>query len=157
MGKRGPQPTPTKVLEARGSWRALHRQDEPTPELKIPDAPDYFDVREQKLWDFYTSQLEKLGIIGEVDAHALAAYCQACVTLEDASRKVRENGFTIIQESGNKVKNPDLTAQEKAIDQIYRGAQLFGFCPSGRVGLKSRTQKEEKSDKSRFFKQGKTG
>jgi len=35
MAKRGPPPTPTKILKMRGSWRADGRGEEPEPSNEI--------------------------------------------------------------------------------------------------------------------------
>lgn len=52
MGKRGPQPTPTAVLEKRGSWRAKQRKKtaaaaaRPSPIIPSVEAVPIFDVNE---------------------------------------------------------------------------------------------------------------
>jgi hypothetical protein len=41
MGKRGPPPTPTPILQLRGSWRGKLNRDEPQPEPVAPEKPSW--------------------------------------------------------------------------------------------------------------------
>ena len=151
MGKRGPKPTPTKILENRGSWRATVRSDEPTPDVKIPSAPTWLDREGRREWGRLTRELEKLGIVAQVDRSTLAAYCQAYANLYRAQKEIKVGGITTVSATGSVIKHPAMAVMEKAIDQILKGAALFGLSPASRVGLKSPSRKKEKDDRSRFF------
>jgi phage terminase small subunit len=57
MGLRGPQPTPTAILRARGSWLVNHRKDEPQPEKGGPPCPRWLNKDARKIWKALIPQL----------------------------------------------------------------------------------------------------
>ena len=75
MGRRGPKPTPTKLLQMRGSWRGKKNKSEPKPEPGVPDCP--LDLRGESLatWRIIVPLLERCGILTKVDRNVLARYC----------------------------------------------------------------------------------
>jgi phage terminase small subunit len=50
MGKRGPQPTPTKILQLRGSWRAKKRPANVSQTPLKSHAPAWLDAEAKKIW-----------------------------------------------------------------------------------------------------------
>lgn len=80
MGRRGPKPTPTAVLETAGSWRARARRQEPRAE----PAPDHWpcDPRisknkvARKMWNYIGPLLRDLGVLAKVDRYQLTRYCE---------------------------------------------------------------------------------
>ena len=79
MGKRGPQPVPTNILDARGSWLAPARRKagEPTMEPSTPSPPSWLKGAGLKEWKRITPRLEKLGVLCDTDRNVLARYCRA--------------------------------------------------------------------------------
>ncbi len=75
MGKRGPQPTPTAILHARGSWRAKTRPDEPQPEPGIPECPVSLKGHTKRIWTELTKDLYDAGILAKIESRTLARYC----------------------------------------------------------------------------------
>jgi len=63
MGKRGPQKTPTRALENRGSWRAKERDGEVDVSVFTDDCPEWLTVRAMKngmTWSSGLCRLESL-------------------------------------------------------------------------------------------------
>src|SRR3990167_11235512 len=75
VGKRGPAPTPTATLKQRGSWRANERKNEPQPERRIPDCPDWLAPEAAEVWNQMAVLLDAMGVLTVADGNALARYC----------------------------------------------------------------------------------
>jgi len=78
MGKRGPQPTPTAILEKRGSWLAKTRRGEPIPtgEMSLDVPVILKDIEAVERWNEVAPQLKNLGVVTLVDSATLIRYCR---------------------------------------------------------------------------------
>ena len=63
----GPAPTPTSILEARGSWRAKGREGEMRPPVKRPGRPATLSKVAATEWNRVIGTLEHQGVVAEVD------------------------------------------------------------------------------------------
>lgn len=90
MAGNGPPPTPTAVLEARGSPRAASRRGEPRMMAAAPPRPSWLAGEAQDAWEYLVPLLVGVGVLTELDQHALATWCstwarwRACVRLIEA-------------------------------------------------------------------------
>ena len=69
MGKRGPRPTPTAVLRARGSRRADRNPDrlEPEPPPGPPECPAWLNADAKVVWDQMVALLsEQIEVMGDL-------------------------------------------------------------------------------------------
>ena len=73
---RKPKPTAVKALEGNPGKRSLNT-GEPKPEKKAPRCPAWLEGEAKKEWKRMAGQMEKLGILTEIDMAAFAGYCQA--------------------------------------------------------------------------------
>jgi phage terminase small subunit len=96
VGKRGPVPTPTKVLNMRGSWRAKTRPQEPhaLPSEK-PPCPAWLDADARKVWRVLIPQLARIGVLTRLDQHALARYCTLWIRWRKAETMLARNGEVV--------------------------------------------------------------
>jgi P27 family predicted phage terminase small subunit len=154
MGKRGPKPTPTKILKMRGSWRAKRNPDEPQYPVSVPTCPGHLNEEARKEWKRITRLLKVQGLITLVDRAALTCYCEAWSGLVRATEKVNQMGEVLkSKETGVIYQNPYLAIKNKAMEQINKFSSLFGLSPSSRVGLKTNPPvPTAPNDKSRFFR-----
>ena len=101
MGRRGPQPTPTKVLQARGSWRAKTRGDEPQVEPGRPPRPRWIAPKGKKLFDELAVYLEDIGVMTQLDGLALGLLCDAWSDyVENKTRENRKHLLLLLREFG---------------------------------------------------------
>jgi phage terminase small subunit len=136
MGKRGPQPTPTKILAARGSWRAKVRHDDLELPAGTPRKPAWLKGEAAKEWKRVTAELSKAGVLADIDQTALAQYCAYwAMWLEEYSATVP---------------NPQL--MKDYYTACTKLAREFGLTPSSRVGLKAEKPQKADDSKERFFK-----
>jgi P27 family predicted phage terminase small subunit len=146
------KPTKLKKLEGNPGKRALNEQ-EPTPDVVIPDCPDHLQGEARKEWNRITQQLYALGILAEIDRAALAMYCAAWADYLFASRMVDEEGEVITSEKGGKYQNPWVGVKNTAMDRVLRISVEFGMTPSSRSRIKVEGPSEE--DKMASFLFGK--
>lgn len=95
MGRRGPSPTPNKLLLLRGSRRARTDGLQVAPPVAAPPMPPW--VKKQagavSVWKALVPELVACGLLATLDAVALGRYCVM------VSRWVELEGF--IQEHGH--------------------------------------------------------
>jgi P27 family predicted phage terminase small subunit len=152
MGRRGPKPTPIKILEMRGSWRAKGK-DEPQYPVSVPICPAHLNEEARKEWKRLTQLLKDQGLIALVDRACLAGLCVAWARWIKAEEKVEQLGEVLkSKKTGVLYPNPYLAIANKALEQINRFSALFGLNPSSRIGLKTNPPvPSAPNDKSRFF------
>lgn len=134
MAGKGPPPTPTAILKARGSWRAEARKDEPRPALAAPTCPEWMPDDGKAEWKRVVGELSGLGLLTRLDRAALAVYCQAWSDFVLAS--TQSDSFTV---------------RDVAAKRMIAAAAQFGMSPAARARVQA-SKPESKSDKSKFFK-----
>ena len=157
MGKRGPRPTPSSLLEERGSWRAKERVKDGEPQLAVckQPAPEWLDDEARPYWDEISELLADIGVLTKADRWALALLCDQLVTYLAAREIVRQEGMTIETVRGM-VKNPAEVQMQKAWAGIMKAAAEFGMTPSSRSGVRVVEPKDEQPGKTKasFFETG---
>ena len=71
----GPAPTPTSILELRGSRLTAARTGEVRFDGKRPTCPPWLKGEARACWRRLLPQLERAGVLQAVDRELLAAYC----------------------------------------------------------------------------------
>lgn len=151
MGKRGPRPTPTKLLKARGSWRAKKRKDDAAIESGAPAKPAWLEAEESQ-WEQLVAELLPIGVITALDQTALALLCAALLDYLKARKTVEEEGITVISEKGAVYQHPAVGIANRAWERVMRACREFGLTPASRAGLKIEPAKKVDDGKARFFK-----
>ena len=142
MGKRGPRPTPTALLQLRGS--KLVNKDRREREVKgpegLPDKPDWLDEMGQKAWDFLVPLLHQMGVLTRIDANALSRYCQLWSRWREAESFIAKHGLMYpLKDDAGQPKCfqpwPQVSIANKLAQQLTRLEQEFGMTPSARSRL----------------------
>jgi len=142
MGKRGPRPTPTHLLQLRGS--KLVNKDRREREVKgpegLPDKPEWLDEMGQKAWDFLVPLLQQMGVLTRIDANALSRYCQLWSRWREAEAFIAKHGLMYpLKDDAGKPKCfqpwPQVSIANKLAQQLTRLEQEFGMTPSARSRL----------------------
>jgi P27 family predicted phage terminase small subunit len=129
----GPAPTPSKLLEMRGSWRANSRPNEPKPATTVPKCPGHLSKEAKAEWRRIVPELEALGLISNLDLAALAAYTQAYGRWVQAETILAREGLTVTFPTGAVQKSPYLQIADKALDQLRKFIVEFGLSPASRT------------------------
>lgn len=151
MGKRGPAKTPTNILEAKGSWLAKTRKNEPKGERDVPPAPEWVTLRGCAIWDKVTKQLAAMNVLCTIDAVALGRYCENLAKWIAAHEFVEKHGtvYPVKDKDGNLVEMkpmPQFTAMLRLDERLSRSEAAFGMTPSARASLAMDTTKLKKPE-----------
>ena len=139
--RRGPVPTPTAILESRGSSvPARKRASEPKPKGRIGSAPKRLSGEEKSVWKQVIKDLEEMGVGRRPDTRILERYCVEFVLYWKDCEFIRENGttYSLNDDSGNEkcvAQYPQVGAMHKRAATLLRIEQEFGLTPSSRSRL----------------------
>ena len=148
MGKRGPPKTPTKILEARNSWRAKKRKHEPIPPDGDVVADGVLDAAAKTLFDRITKEIAA-GVVKPCDSYILSMACQAFSDWVRLTRELRSEG-DVVEGSENVIRNPKIAIRDKARDSFFRFARDYGLTPSSRTSLATDGNGNE-TDEAKLF------
>ena len=148
---RKPIPTPLKILNGNPGKRPLPA-NEPKPPPLAPKCPAWLHKDAKKEWKRIAPQLERLGLLSELDMTALAGYCQSYARYKEAEEFIAKRGTTYASwerdksgamqydERGQPILRymqqwPQVSIANKALIQIRAFCSEFGFTPSARARM----------------------
>ena len=138
MGSRGPLPTPTPILRARGSWRANMRRDEVQFQSGAPPSPAWLGREAKAEWRRVAKQLARAGLVQRVDLAALAAYCEAWGEFVQLRADVDALRAAAADEPAGRTAESVLKLirrKNAAAERAERMAAQFGFTPAARARI----------------------
>lgn len=169
MGKRGPKPTPLKVLKLRGSWRGNVNHESPE-DTGSPDVPERLTEEEAIVWFKVTEELSKLNLLSRCDFGVLERYCTFFVRWRRCEDVLREKGVSyeihadrpdqfIVDPGGDKPfvvgygVYPEANESIRLDSALRQLETMLGLSPSARSRLSSPTGDDKPKDdlKSKYF------
>ena len=147
----GPPPTPTNVLDHRGSWRAKTRPKEPRPKLAKPRAPAYLSDGAKAVWRRVTKDLLEMKVLAKADQDIVAIYCQAVADVARLTRFLAENGETFETDKGYVGRRPETVMLREARETVIKVSKHLGLSPAYRAKVQVIDEPEEPESKGRFF------
>ena len=147
MGVRGPAPTPTPILEMRGSWRAKERAGEPRLPAAAPSCPAVLKGEARAEWKRQCRQLERMRVVTEADRAALAAYCEAWGEFAALLKKIADTDYEAAIAKGY------VNAKNRAAERVVRYAQQFGFTPAARARVRAEGPKKADDQGDDYFRE----
>lgn len=155
----GRRPTPTKILQLRGSWRAKTRPHEPQVKAERPTCPSWLSGEAKQVWRVIVPQLHAMGILTKVDGQALARYCALTVRWRHALQFVEAHGDTYpVRDANGQVVSlrpfPQTWLVQNVAKELLRLESHFGMTPSARTTLHvhSPAPAEAADPKTKFFR-----
>lgn len=138
MGARGPRPTPTSILEARGSRRATRNKSEPRPAKGRPACPEWLSAETKLVWDQVSEKLEQMGVLTTADGGALERYCTMIVQWRQCQAFLAKHGAVYPIKSGTGVTKclapfPQVAIAARLSLALTRLEAEFGLTPSSRT------------------------
>lgn len=144
MGQRGPRPKPTEERAREGTLRP-DRHVAPVDTDALPaltaDDLDFIPPRVAaspggaEAWQALVDPMKATGIFRASDLPALGMAAMALARYWRAADLVDSEGFSVTGAQGGVVKNPALSALEKAEESFMRWCMRFGWSPSDRASL----------------------
>lgn len=153
MGSRGPQPTPTSILNLRGSWRGKARKGEPRPEEGSPDTPKHLTKVQKQVWTKLCDMLDAMGLLTTADGWQLERYAVYLVRwrlIESASLKFATDENTLSaallkDESRTIVRN--LWRESHLLDAALKQIESqFGLSPASRTRISAKDEEFTEED-----------
>jgi P27 family predicted phage terminase small subunit len=161
MKGRKPKPTNLHILNGNPSRKKLNTK-EPKPRPLSPSCPKWLRREAKKEWKRIAPQLERIGLLTEIDGTALAGYCQSYAKWKEAEEYISKNGFAYNipkrDEEGEIISLyvaqwPQVSIAKQCLDQIKAFCAEFGMTPSSRSRMEVNVPKEE-DDGMRSFLSG---
>jgi P27 family predicted phage terminase small subunit len=144
VGRPGPRPLPSNVVELRGNPGKRKRPAEPQPFTAAdPDKPPaWLFPAARDVWSELAGEVARMGLLHKVDEHALAFGCVELALAQLALRKMgasaRRNPSIVTADrahGGEPRLHPALRAYRQHADGYLKWCKEFGLTPSSRVGL----------------------
>jgi len=159
MGERGPPPTPTRILEMRGSWRAHARPHEPRPEPGAPRTPDWLDETAKLVWKQLAPRLDAAGVLSKLDGNALGRYCVLFARWKRTEEFLQKHGEShLLKDREGNVRGVKLYPQAKLAthlaEQLLRLEAHFGLTPASRARIEVPSDAAADDAKSAYLKLG---
>lgn len=153
MATRGRKPKPTvlKLLEGNPGRRPLN-QKEPQPEKKAPRCPAWLAPEAKKEWRRMSRQMEKLGVLTQVDAAAFAGYCQAYARWKEAEEFISKHGTIFKTPSGYIQQVPQVSIAQTYLKIMRDFCAEFGLTPSSRSRIITNAATESDDPMERLLK-----
>lgn len=150
MMKPGPpkKPTALKVLEGNPGKRPLPK-NEPKPVPIAPKCPTWLHKDAKKEWKRIAPQLERLGLLTQIDMAALAGYCESWAQYKKAVEFLHKHDdvYPILDDDGE-VKYlqqvPQVSIANNALKNIRAFAAAFGLTPAARAGIEVQPLNKDK-------------
>jgi P27 family predicted phage terminase small subunit len=135
MGLRGPPPTPTAVLAARGSWRAKLNPSEMKPKPGSPKPPKGLKAEALAEWRRVVKLLAPTRVLTGADRSAMIMYVTAWGHMNEAADAIAKDGVVVTMPNGYPAANPYQRIYNDAFRQCERMLQQFGLTPSARARI----------------------
>lgn len=153
---RKPKPTALKLVTGNPGKRALNKNEALIP-VSRPKAPPFLCDDARAEWNRVLETLYSAGLITELDAAALAAYCASYGRWAQAERALREGdddengGLVTRTATGNIIQNTLVGIANKAAADMVRYAVEFGMTPSARSKVIARAPDGKADPAQEFF------
>lgn len=127
------KPTALKILEGNPGKRPLPSR-EPKPPPIAPKCPSWLPVDGKKLWRELAPQLERLGLLTQVDGPTFTVLCLAWANLREAAGDLKTRGALVpgARSPGETVRNPSAQHLNAAAQLVLAVAPRFGLDPQAR-------------------------
>jgi P27 family predicted phage terminase small subunit len=91
-------------------------------------------------------QMEKLGILTEIDMAAFAGYCQAYARWKEAEEFITQHGTIVKTPSGYWQQVPQVSIAQTYLKIMNRFCEQFGLTPSSRSRIVADSGEDKESD-----------
>ena len=91
-------------------------------------------------------QMEKLGILTEIDMAAFAGYCQAYARWKEAEEFITQHGTIVKTPSGYWQQVPQVSIAQTYLKIMNRFCEQFGLTPSSRSRIVAEGGEDKESD-----------
>ena len=145
-GTRGPPKTPTAQLKKSGAGNDKRRDKqmlEPIPIMGVPEIPFHvlplLDDKAREHWGATTIVLDRMGVLGDIDAHVMARYCILFSNWYKCQEHSLTEGLTYVHYTaeleGSRKPTPEAAMAVKYGEQMLKIEREFGMTASARASI----------------------
>jgi P27 family predicted phage terminase small subunit len=147
------QPKPTAMKIVQGTFRKDRAKDEPKPLTGDIHPPTWIKGRARDIWDQYSTELIRLGLMTELDTEAFGKYCTFQAEWEELTVRLATEGMTYEGDNGLLKTNPLVKIRTDLEIRILQLSDRFGLNPSARVRIDMRrlNGEQDESDIENFL------
>lgn len=115
---------------------------------EIPDPPDRLDdyAFGANEWRRLAPELQKLGVLSEIDLTTLEIYCTVFDRWVRAEKDVLVNGYMMETPNGYQQQNPSMQVVNTCVKQMQSLAAEFGMTPATRARMRIIEKQPEQLD-----------
>jgi P27 family predicted phage terminase small subunit len=137
MGKRGPKKEPAAKKRAKGNpGKDRLPTKRSAPKTKLPQCPSFVPPMAKRIWKSVVPKLLELGVVAQVDEHAIAAYCIAFDRYRRANLHIKREGeFVTVGKNNYEQQNKWFQIEKRALMEMKSFWSSFGLTPSDRMAL----------------------
>lgn len=156
MAGRKAMPTHLKVVGGRSNMtkeeikKRIAAEERLAPAADKVEPPAWLSKEAKKEWEIVAPELQRLGLLTNVDVSALAVYCDAVARYTEAAKKIQKEGavieYTNTQGATNLVKSPWVQVADQYAKIIRQYLTEFGLSPSARASLAINHADDEKEE-----------
>ena len=139
-----PKPASLKLLEGNPGKRTVH--DVPKPRPTRPTCPSWLSQQAKAEWRRLAPELERLGLLTQLDRAAFAAYCQSYAHWRECQAVLVEQGSMYITVNGRLRERPEVEMAKRFAQLTRAFAVEFGRTPTSRARLSLPNQEDDEDD-----------
>jgi len=129
-------PTKLKLLNGNPGKRPLP-EDEPQPELGVPEMPSWLSAEAKKEWKRMSSELMELRILSVTDRAVLTLWCETWADWREMKKRLTKRGRTYTnKKSGVHHYRPETVLAREAEKTLCRLICELGQSPASRSRTK---------------------
>jgi len=126
------KPTALHALRGNPSKKRLNEREPKFSADDIAEPPDWLTEGAQAEWLRLGPSLIAQGVLTRADLGAFIGYCEAFAQVEEATKRLKAEGYTVKSKEGGDRSNSWVRIRNQGLDQLRRWAAAFGLDPSMR-------------------------
>jgi len=146
VGRRGPTPKPAWLNKLEGNPGKRRQKSGPKPPPTRPSCPAWLDEDAKAEWARVAPELERLGLLTQLDRAAFACYCQSYADYVSLQKFLSVNGLFYVTPAGKLRERPEAGMADTAMRTMLAFAREFGMTPASRARLNLPPQLSDEDD-----------
>jgi P27 family predicted phage terminase small subunit len=114
-------------------------------------CPVWLDDEGRRIWKKTLKNMAGLEILDKVDEDVLAVYCDAVARYQEATLKVREEGYTTINAQGVEIANPNVKIAQSYARITLQYSEKLGLNANSRARLAKKIADNENDPNADLF------
>ena len=113
--------------------------------------PIWLDEEARRVWKKTLKEMAEFDLLEKVDEEGLAIYCDSIARHQEASLKVREEGFVTINAQGTETVSPNVKAAQSYARQALQYSDKYGLNANSRARLAKKMAEKEDDPNADLF------